>query len=84
MSAVHSYLVSRYCLKCLECKLCQGEIPFWFFSSFYNPETLIFVVSPSDLNQIGQIFILRNHKFISEFYTPSEYFTSVGDRSYFD
>ena len=34
MSAVHSYLVSRYCLKCLECKLCQGEIPFWFLAVF--------------------------------------------------
>ena len=54
------------------------------FSSFYNPETLIFVVSPSDLNQIGQILFLRDCKFISEFSTPSEYFILVGDRSYFD
>jgi hypothetical protein len=31
------------------------------FSSFYNLETLVFVISPSDLNQIGQIFFQRNH-----------------------
>ena len=54
------------------------------FSSFYNSETLVFVLSPSDLDQIGRIFFLRDHRFISDFSTLSEYFILMGDRSYFD
>ena len=84
MSAVHSYLVATCHLKCLECKNAQGEIPFWFLTIVYTPETFNLAVSPSDLNQIGRIFFLRNNRFISEFSTLPEYFILVGDRSYFD
>ena len=34
---------------------------------FYIPETLHLDVSESDLDQIGQIFLLRGHKNIPDF-----------------
>jgi hypothetical protein len=48
---------------------------------FYNPETLHLDVSESDLDRIGQIFLLRGHKNIPDFSVSSEYFTFMGDRS---
>ena len=60
-------------------QIAQGEIPLSLLSINCTPDPFVFIISHSDLDQIGQILFLRGHMINSDFSTFSEYFIFRGD-----